>query len=487
MKNVTLIILMLLTCSLVYSQNVGIGTDFPNANSILDVKADDKGILIPRMNTSTRDANITPSLGAADEGLLIYNTLQVKFNYWDGTKWVPFPEDALINADNGLYVINDEVRMGGDLIEQTNIEFNSFTMDYKLNGTGDFSITDGGSNTHFIVRDDGKVGIGANTIEDTSTLSVTGISYFSDDIFLRDGAVNSGFILGKWYDESSDGVFELNRNNNMSIRLHADGHTIFNEQERAIDFTVRSDNNEYAFHVDGTNDLVRIGDNNSGETQFNGQNSFGNVTLPGGLIPTKLEYVADFQVEGTAVGSAVGIGTREFIFDFGSDILATNASLFPVYNLTQDIGAPDSSLSWDDIFCDELITISDERQKAQIKKSPYGLDELMQIETYSYVLKNDPFKERKLGIMAQEVEPIIEEAIKTHNYRLADENGLQYEKYAMPIWGVNYSTFIPVLINGIKEQQAIIDAKTNEIELLQNQYDDLLNRVQQLELHLDKK
>src|SRR4030095_2209987 len=48
---------------------IGIGTINPDASSLLDITSNDKGLLIPRMNQSQRDAILTPAVG-----LLIYQT-----------------------------------------------------------------------------------------------------------------------------------------------------------------------------------------------------------------------------------------------------------------------------------------------------------------------------------------------------------------------------------------------------------------------------
>ena len=84
------------------AQNVGIGTDFPNSHSILELRSDSLGVLISRMTTNDRDSYLTSSLSQVDEGLLIYNLSSQKFNYWDGTKWVAFPNDQIPRGDVSL-------------------------------------------------------------------------------------------------------------------------------------------------------------------------------------------------------------------------------------------------------------------------------------------------------------------------------------------------------------------------------------------------
>lgn len=63
--------------------SAGIGTTSPNASSLLEIKSTSKGILIPRMSKSQRDAIATPATG-----LLIYQTNSTPgFYYYSGSAW----------------------------------------------------------------------------------------------------------------------------------------------------------------------------------------------------------------------------------------------------------------------------------------------------------------------------------------------------------------------------------------------------------------
>jgi len=62
---------------------VGIGTNTPNASAVLEIKDSTKGILIPRMTMTHRNAIQNPA-----EGLMVYQTDSTKgFWYWDGNNW----------------------------------------------------------------------------------------------------------------------------------------------------------------------------------------------------------------------------------------------------------------------------------------------------------------------------------------------------------------------------------------------------------------
>jgi hypothetical protein len=61
-----------------FSQNVGIGTNTPNAKAILDIKATDKGILFPMLTSAQRNAITNPP-----DGLHIFNKDEKCLNFYD--------------------------------------------------------------------------------------------------------------------------------------------------------------------------------------------------------------------------------------------------------------------------------------------------------------------------------------------------------------------------------------------------------------------
>lgn len=65
------------------AQNIGIGTSAPNTSSILELKASNKGLLIPRTSTISRTAIINPA-----KGLLLYDTTSNSFWFHNGGSWV---------------------------------------------------------------------------------------------------------------------------------------------------------------------------------------------------------------------------------------------------------------------------------------------------------------------------------------------------------------------------------------------------------------
>ncbi len=80
-------LLILLLFSVLLRAQIGINTDDPNPKAMLDIIAQDKGILIPRLTETERDAltkapDETLLLTMAENSLMIYNTTEDCFNYW---------------------------------------------------------------------------------------------------------------------------------------------------------------------------------------------------------------------------------------------------------------------------------------------------------------------------------------------------------------------------------------------------------------------
>ena len=77
------VVIMLFSVSKTSAQNIGISADgsTPDANAILDIKAANKGLLIPRTSTVSRTA--IPNT----KGLLVYDTTSSSFWYNDGSSW----------------------------------------------------------------------------------------------------------------------------------------------------------------------------------------------------------------------------------------------------------------------------------------------------------------------------------------------------------------------------------------------------------------
>ena len=102
----TLLAVVLLTAT-TYAQ-VGVGTTTPDASSALDITSTTKGLLIPRMTETQRDAISSPATG-----LMIYQTDgTVGFYYYNGSSWVEVAATSKTYSVNTFYA-----ELGGYVIE----------------------------------------------------------------------------------------------------------------------------------------------------------------------------------------------------------------------------------------------------------------------------------------------------------------------------------------------------------------------------------
>jgi hypothetical protein len=92
---------------------------------------------------------------------------------------------------------------------------------------------------------------------------------------------------------------------------------------------------------------------------------------------------------------------------------------------------------------------SDARVKTAFAELKEPLEKVLSMKAYSFNWKNDPEGPRDVGFIAQEVDQIFPEVVYTH-----PKDGLM---------GINYSRIPALLVEAIKEQQKIIEAKDREI------------------------
>jgi len=81
---------------------VGIGTPFPDASSLLDVSSTTQGMLTPRMTSVQRAAIASPATG-----LLVYDTTANAFYFYNGTTWTSLGFTSTSNDFTGWAVYND--------------------------------------------------------------------------------------------------------------------------------------------------------------------------------------------------------------------------------------------------------------------------------------------------------------------------------------------------------------------------------------------
>lgn len=174
-----IIISFLMFANISYAQNnVGIGTTTPDASSMLDVSANNKGILIPRLTTLQRIAIPSPA-----NGLLVYDIDLSCFHYYNSSQWISLcqtgggsgigsvnwscnPDSAVtgqldITTTNGVITLGLPVwHLGGVKTNSTDYFGTSNNADIQI-ATNNDSCSFNPQKQKMIITNEGYVGIGS--------------------------------------------------------------------------------------------------------------------------------------------------------------------------------------------------------------------------------------------------------------------------------------------------------------------------------------
>jgi len=214
-----------------------------------------------------------------------------------------------------------------------------------------------------------------------------------------------------------------------------------------------------------TDPLFEIG---NGGSDFSRSNALtvlknGNMGITTNTPQTKLQVTGGTDASYTSTSGYMVLGDVDgvnMVIDNNEIMGRNNGVASPIF-LQNDGG---------DVYAGgAVVHSSDRRLKRDIETLPYGLIEVLQLAPKQYYWKNRGDQSHKsLGLIAQEVQPIISELVHKAN----DENNTL---------SISYTELIPVLINAIKEQQEIIDSQNKTISGQSTALQSLLERVEDLE------
>ncbi|CAA6816910.1 MAG: Unknown protein, partial [uncultured Aureispira sp.] len=339
--------------------------------------------------------------------------------------------------------------------------------------------SDGNANMLYLNSGTNQLSVGTNLAG--GTFNVLGNSYHSDDIYLRDGAVNTGDVLVRIHDSADDGIIDVYENNGINHRIHGNGVTVFNEQgNNNADIRMESDLRTNMFFLDASTNHIGINT----------------------AAPTAVFHVT---ADGTAIGDAIKLtssannGQDWYTYMNANDdmIIRDDASdVMCFQNATNRIGintnAPTANLSVSGTANKTgggtWAAFSDRRLKKDIIPYTDGLTELLQINPvkFKYIgefaMEENPEKEF-IGVIAQEVKEIapymVETVIyqpevsteadpnnedSTPNYKTTEGLTAGQDLFSYDASALNY-----MLINAVKEQQAMIDKLGKELEAVKAQ------------------
>ena len=241
----------------------------------------------------------------------------------------------------------------------------------------------------------GSVALGQENIAWGTTNFTSGYQNVAGDVNAAVGTAGSATAIG--VGTKASGRSSFSANNNTTARNHASA---------ALGLSTTADN--FGMLAIGVNNTFGAGDTTVDPDNYGGY------------------YYADGQYTGTPVGVAFVIGNGDINSTTG--LAGSNSSNAFVVNY-------DGSAT----LSGELTIDSDARLKSNIISLGSTLAKLLMIDGKSYTIKTNE-AESKIGILAQDVQKVFPELVKTTN----DSN---------QTLSVNYQGLIPVLINAIKEQQ----------------------------------
>jgi hypothetical protein len=200
-----------------------------------------------------------------------------------------------------------------------------------------------------------------------------------------------------------------------------------------------------------TDRLFSIGNGTASNARSNALTILKNSnTGIGNSSPSALLHV------GTTTGAKIKIGSVETIEDGGTNFLWVRSSITGLTDNAYSLGT--SALRWNAVYAASgTVNTSDAREKKNVKDINYGIETIKKLRPveYQWISGNDDNK--KLGLIAQELQKVIPEVVVSKEYVITNEETNEGEWKEANRLGVYYSDLIPVLIKGMQEQQTQIE------------------------------
>ncbi len=395
------------------------------------------------------------------------------------------------SANNGLNVdaAADRIQLGGLLTETTTITNGIYSMIHNLNSTGDFLVRDNGTN-RFAVLDNGRTAVGGTAT--AGMFNVTGNSFFSDDIYLRDGAVGSGDYLVRMYDSSDDGVIDVYQNNVVRARINGNGNSFINggflgigTANPADPLYVEASNHTGAASINlttGSGPFTSCLESRgiySGGGGTTGVGTWSVATTPS-LTTGYTQYIQGIRAEAFGFSSGL-VGLYSTAERAGSP-----AYTYGLYSTWTQNNGPAGGSAWAGYFAGSVyatgsFTPSFRELKRNIRNSSSAITKLMQLEVMEYEYKTDELTHMNLqkgthtGFMSDNVKTLYPELVRFAVQPKAD-NAPKEEK-EIEFDAVNYPGLVPHLVKGTQEQQTEIDTLKTKNDALQNEVDFLKSEL----------
>ena len=516
-----------------FAQSVGIGTTSPDASAQLDITHTSKGLLIPRMSTTA----IT-SISSPAKGLMVYDSVLNILMVNMGTAAVPNWET--IAANSGWALTGNSGTSSANNFLGTK---DAAPLLFKVNSAKSGYIDSGASNTFntsFGFRALDSITTGANNValgynalisNTTGTGNTATGTYplYSNTTGNNNNANGSRALYNNTtgYSNTADGAYSLLQNttgydntangfaalytNTIGFQNTASGDHALDDNttgngNTAVGSSSLELNSIGAFNTAiGSNALVLnsyANDNTAIGYSALQSNTVGGENTAIGRSALASTTVSFFNtVVGDNAGSMYDMGYNNTILGANCDVTADG--LYNCIAIGQAVTCNASSQAIIGNSATNYIggyanwtNISDGRYKTNVQENVKGLEFIMRLKPVTYHLdatgiSNKLNESRGKEMNAQQKKAIIEKELIVQTGFVAQEvekaaketgydfSGVYIPKNENDFYGLRYGDFVVPLVKAMQEQQ-------NQIELLKQQNELLLKRLEALETKLNK-
>jgi len=460
---------ILLSCALAASshyiigQGVAINSDDsdPDPSAALDVKATDKGILIPRLNSAERTGIASPA-----NGLLVYDSDTQSFWYFAGGSWVDLSGNnpVQISDTDQNTLVQVEESANEDVIRFDLAGQEVLVLDKNDTNAGVLAFPNSNQSV-FIGQNAGTTSTGNGNIyigENAGTANTSG--QYNVMIGYESGVSLTG-LSNNTFVGSFAGFSATTGTNNTFLGSGAGGATSTGSNNTFVGLSTAQRNN-----LGGNNTMLG---RSAGLFNYHGNNNvyIGMGAGEGAILATEDNAFSNntylgYQSGKNATGSDnVFIGHQAGFSETGSDKLYVSNTNTPLPLIYGEFDNGFLQFNGDVNVLGVVTQVSDSSYKSNIKRIPNALHKVSKLSGYQFNWK-EPKQTNQLqaGLIAQEVRTVMPELV----YQSANNQ-----------LSVNYDGLIPYLVESIKTQQAAIEQLNSVVSELQHANREMFRQLEE--------